>query len=110
MAQHEQNLEDVILTRLMRLNAKIHGVVTGLVFGLGLLLATNWLVLKGGKEVGKHLVLLRHFFIGYRVTFIGSLIGFVYAFACGFVIGYAVARLYNWAADMRERATDRAAR
>jgi hypothetical protein len=110
MAEQEHQLQDVILTRLMRLNAKIHGVVTGVVFGLGLFLATNWLVLKGGKEVGKHLVLLRHFFLGYRVTFIGSLIGFLYAFACGFVIGYTVARLYNGMADRRDRSADRAAK
>jgi hypothetical protein len=102
MADEDKKLEQIILTRLVRLNAKIHGLVTGLVAGLGLFIATNWLVLKGGKMVGLHLALLGQFFIGYRVTFLGSLIGFAYAFVCGFVIGYSIARMYNWFADLRE--------
>jgi len=102
MADEDQRLEQVILTRLVRLNAKIQGVVTGLVAGLALFVATNWLVLKGGKVIGPHLALLGQFFIGYRVTFLGSVIGFAYAFVCGFVIGYSVARLYNWIADLKE--------
>ncbi|MBI4523743.1 MAG: hypothetical protein HY695_08035 [Deltaproteobacteria bacterium] len=101
MSDHEKRLEKIVLTRVVRLNAKIQGLVTGIVAGLGLFIATNWLILKGGKFVGFHLALLGHFFIGYRVTFLGSLIGFAYAFVCGFVIGYSVARLYNWIGEMR---------
>jgi hypothetical protein len=102
MADDAKNLEQVILTRVVRLNAKIQGIVTGLVAGLGLFIATNLLVLKGGKLVGKHLSLLGQFFIGYQVTFLGSFIGFAYAFVCGFVMGYSVAWLYNRFADLRE--------
>jgi hypothetical protein len=102
MADDAKNLEQVILTRVVRLNAKIQGIVTGLVAGLGLFIATNWLVLKGGKSVGLHLSLLGQFFIGYRVTFLGSLIGFGYAFVCGFIVGYSVAWIYNWIADLRD--------
>ena len=102
MADEEKRLEEVILTRLVRLNARIQGVVVGLVAGLGLFIATNWLVLKGGKAVGRHLSLLGQFFIGYSVTFPGSLVGFVYAFVCGSIIGYSVARIYNWIADLKE--------
>jgi hypothetical protein len=103
MADEEKRLEEVILTRLVRLNARIQGVVIGLMAGTGLFAATNWLVLKGGKAVGLHLSLLGQFFIGYSVTFPGSLVGFVYAFVCGYVIGYSVARIYNWIADFKER-------
>lgn len=81
--------------RILRLEAVVQGVAWGLVAGLGLFLATNFLVLKGGRVVGPHLALLRQFFIGYRVTFVGSLIGFAYAFVCGFVAGYVVSRIYN---------------
>ena len=102
MVDDAKNLEQVILTRVVRLNAKIQGIVTGLVAGLALFIATNWLVLKGGKLVGKHLSLLGQFFIGYHVTFLGSLVGFAYAFVCGFVVGYCVAWIYNWIADSRE--------
>jgi len=58
------------------------GVV--LVAGLGVFVATNWLLVKGGRPVGPHLALLSQFFLGYRVTFAGSLIGFAWAFGCGF--------------------------
>jgi hypothetical protein len=101
MAVDETELEKVILTRVVRLNAKVHGLVTGLVAGMLIFIATNWLVLKGGRQVGPHLALLGQFFIGYRVTFVGSLIGFAYAFACGFIIGYSIAWMYNRIADLR---------
>ncbi len=102
MVVEEKKLEEIILTRLVRLNAKIHGLVTGIVLGLGLFLATNWLVLKGGKSVGRHLSLLGQFFIGYRVSFLGSFIGFFYGFLCGYIIGYSIAWMYNRFADLRD--------
>jgi hypothetical protein len=80
----------------------VQGVVTGLVAGLGVFIATNWLVLKGGDVVGPHLSLLANFFIGYQVNFAGSLIGFGYGFVVGFTVGYFVARMYNWIASLRE--------
>jgi len=102
MDEHQPALEEVVLTRLLRLNATVHGLVTGLVAGLGLFIATNWLILKGGEVVGPHLALLGQFFIGYRVTFVGSLIGFAYAFLSGFIGGYGIARIYNWLVVFRE--------
>jgi hypothetical protein len=101
MTDGEKTLEQVVLTRLLRLNATVQGVVTGIIAGLGIFVATNWLVLKGGDVVGPHLGLLGQFFIGYQVTFVGSLIGFAYAFVIGFIIGYVVARIYNWVVDLR---------
>jgi hypothetical protein len=102
MAGNPETPEKIALARILYLNAKIHGIVSGLVAGLGLFVATNWLVLKGGPIVGPHLALLGEFFPGYRVTFLGSFIGFAYAFVCGCIIGYSVAGLYNWIAFLRE--------
>jgi hypothetical protein len=102
MADDTKDLERLVLTRLVRLNATVHGVVTGLIAGLAIFIATNWLILKGGDVVGPHLALVGQFFIGYRVTFVGSLVGFAYAFVCGFLSGYFVAILYNWLADRRD--------
>ena|SRR5689334_9945465 len=107
MAADDKELERVILRRLLILNAKVYGLVLGLVAGLGIFLATNWLVLKGGRPVGPHLALLNQFFIGYRVTFIGSVIGFVYAFICGFAVGYSVAWIYNRVVALREQSSGR---
>ena len=94
--------DDLVLTELLRLNVVISGIVTGLVAGCCVFVATNWLLLKGGPQVGAHLSLLGQYFIGYRVTFLGSLIGFAYAFVLGFLVACLVARLYNWLVDLRD--------
>lgn len=101
MAHDVKELEDLVLVRVVRLNAVIVGMVTGLMAGLAVFVATNWLILKGGRVVGPHLALLGQFFIGYRVTFVGSLIGFVWAFVVGFLVGAAVVWIYNRLADLR---------
>lgn len=67
----------------------------GLLFGGGLFVATNFLVLKGGADVGRHLRLLSVFFPGYSVTVVGSIIGFVYAFVVGYAIGRLIGSVYN---------------
>lgn len=103
MNDTRNTVEQIVLARILRLNATVYGVVTGLIAGLLLFIATNWLVLKGGTVVGPHLALLGQYFIGYRVTFLGSLLGFLYAFACGFVLAYVVATLYNAFAQMRDK-------
>jgi len=87
----EQMLERAVLV----LNAKILGVVLGLIAGLVIFLATNFLVLKGGEVVGPHLALLRNFFPFYSVTFLGSIIGFIWAFIFGSVGGFIIASIYN---------------
>jgi hypothetical protein len=102
MISDKKALEAIVLTRMVRLNARVQGVVIGLMVGGGIFLATNWLVLKGGEVVGPHLALLGQFFIGYRVTFTGSLIGAAYGFVCGFIVGGLVATMYNWLVSFRE--------
>jgi hypothetical protein len=84
------------------LNAKAMGLVLGLLCGLVIFSATNWLVLKGGQNVGPHLQLLGQYFIGYRVTFVGSLIGFVYGFALGGLGGLLMGGVYNKIIRLRQ--------
>lgn len=81
--------------RVLRLDAIAQGVTTGLIVGLVVFVATNWLVLKGGTVVGPNLALLAQFFLGYRVTFFGSLVGFAWGFVYGGLAGYALSRVYN---------------
>lgn len=83
------------------LNAKALGLVLGLLGGLALFIATNWLVIKGGEPVGPHLSLLSQYFIGYRVSFLGSLIGFAYAFAVGAVSGALIGWVYNKIVELK---------
>ena len=74
------------------------GIAFGLLLGVGLLVATNVLVLKGGDRVGPHLSLLSVYLPGYSVTFVGSLIGFVYLFVIGYGIGRSIVTIYKWLA------------
>lgn len=85
----------MIDTAIRRLNARAWGVAMGMLLGSALFLATIILVLKGGPNVGQHLRLLAVYFPGYRVTFAGSLIGFVYAFVVGYGLGRLVGTVYN---------------
>ena len=63
--------------------------------GFMLFAATNILVLKGGDHPGPHLGLLSVYFPGYRVTFLGSIIGFVYAFVMCYALGRLIVTIYN---------------
>jgi hypothetical protein len=101
MESNKESIKSVVLTQVLRLNATVHGVVFGIVLGLLIFIATNWLVIKGGRVVGPNLSLLNQFFIGYSVTFLGSIIGFLYGFLTGFLVGFFVATLYNWIVDLR---------
>jgi len=101
MSQDEKDLERLVHTRLLRLNASIHGIVFGLLSGSLIFVATIWLVIKGGPVVGPNLSLLNQFFVGYRVTVLGSFIGFGYGFVLGFLVGFFVASVYNWILDLR---------
>ena len=87
----------------VRLNSLIVGITFGILFGWGLFLATLWLVLKGGPQVGPHLILLANYFPGYRVTVLGSFIGFVYGFVTGFLAGSLIGWIYNYIIWFRQR-------
>ena len=101
MTKEEPALEKIVKTRLTRLNAIVSGLVTGVILGLTIFIATNWLLLKGGEPIGPHLALLGQFFLGYTVSFLGSLVGLLYGLVTGFIVGYAVAFLYNFFLHLR---------
>jgi hypothetical protein len=71
------------------------GIALGTVSGVGLWLATVTLVVKGGLNPGPHLELLGVYFPGFRVTWLGAFIGFVYAFVLGYATGRTMATIYN---------------
>lgn len=87
--------EERLARAVLRLNGTILGLVLGIISGLIIFVSTNWLVLKGGRVVGPHLSLLGQYFIGYRVTFLGSFVGLAYGFGCGFTGGWVLAWVYN---------------
>ena len=93
--------EEKLFSGVLLLNAKVVGLALGLILALGIFVATNWLVIKGGDRVGPHLILLSQYFIGYRVTFLGSLIGAAYGFAVGTICGALLGWIYNKIATFR---------
>lgn len=65
------------------------------------MIATVWLVVRGGDDVGQHLSLLSFFLPGYRVTWAGSLLGLVYGFVLGGVVGWSLVWVYNRIVDLK---------
>jgi hypothetical protein len=92
--QEQQELKRAVA----RLNARAWGITGAVLLGFGLFAATNVLVLRGappGQHVGPTLGLLRYFLPGYSVSFLGSIIGFVYMFVIGYIVGRGVGVVYN---------------
>lgn len=88
-------LPEATRSSLALLHARAWGVSTGLLFGIGLFMATILLVVQGGPDMGQHLSLLSIFLPGYSVSVFGAFIGFVYAFVIGYALGRVVGSVYN---------------
>ncbi len=102
MTLSSKKKEEVSQT-LARLKAEVLAVVCAALGGLGLFAMTAWLVIKGGPTVGQHLQLLSNFFIGYSVTWGGSVVGFFYGALAGGATGWAVGTIYNAVLNLRQR-------
>ncbi len=87
--------EEKLFSGIVWLNSGILGLALGLLCGLTLFIATNWLLIKGGENAGAHMRLLSQFFIGYNISFWGSFVGFAYGFAMGTLSGALVGWIYN---------------
>lgn len=87
--------DDLLVQAFARLDKVALGLAMGVLCGLVIFAATNFLLLKGGAVIGPNMGLLGQFFIGYSVTFVGSLIGLAYGFVNGFILGWLVAFLDN---------------
>ena len=90
-----RNPNELLIQAFARLDKTAMGIAVGALCGLVIFLATIFLVLKGGDVIGPNLGLLGQFFIGYSVTAEGSVVGLLYGFACGFILGWSMAFLRN---------------
>jgi hypothetical protein len=97
----EPSEEQLVLTAIARLRAGIMAIACGLIAGAGLMVATAWLVIRGGENIGQHLSLLGNFLPGYRVTWAGSLVGLAYGFLLGGAVGWFLVWVYNLIVDVK---------
>ena len=86
---------EVLIRTFARMDKLAFAVAVGTVCGLAILTATLFLILKGGRIVGPQLYLLHQYFIGYRISATGALIGLGYAFLWGFLSGWLFSYLRN---------------
>jgi len=92
---------DEVSRAVARMKAGILALVFGLMGGIGLFAMTAWLLIKGGHDVGAHLSLLGHYFIGYKVTWTGAFVGFLYGAFFGGIVGWAIGSIYNLIVGIR---------
>jgi len=77
----------------MELDKKAFGLSTAILWGAAVLLGTIFLLLIGsqGATIGR----LRKVYYGYSFSYLGSLIGLLWAFVTGFIGGWLFAFFYN---------------
>jgi hypothetical protein len=97
-----------ILLAFSPLHKSALGLASGVVLGSLLAAATTVLVIKGGYPE-PNLALLAQFFWGYSVSWRGILIGFLWGFGAGFLLGWGFALIRNaafwvWLTVIRSRA------
>jgi len=86
-----------------RLKTKALALVCAIIGGVGLFVMTVWLLIKDGPHVGEHLRLLSNYFVGYSVTWWGSIVGLFYGALFGGVVGWAIGTIYNMVVEIRTR-------
>ena len=102
MATEQRSIEDVSRA-VVRIQSGVLTIVCALIGGFGLFAMTAWLLIKDGPNVGIHLNLLGHYFIGYSVTWTGSLVGLFYGALVGGAFGWTIGRIYNAVVSIRHR-------
>lgn len=94
--------KDEISRAIARIRTNALAAVFAVIGGIGLFGMTAWLLIKGGAEIGPHLQLLSNYFIGYSVTWWGSVVGLFYGALTGGVVGWAVGTTYNKIVSLRQ--------
>ena len=78
----------------MKLNVKSFALTCGLIWGLGLLFITWWIILFEGSTY--QVSFIGRVYRGYNISFIGSLFGLIWGFFDGLIGGAIFAWLYNF--------------
>ena len=102
MIQNNKN-DSSIQYKIIKLQARLISFVMAIIGGLSIFLATVWLLIKGGENVGQHLSLLGQYFPGYSVTWIGSFVGLCYGAIVGGIAGWLICFIYNRIVDKKNK-------
>ena len=77
----------------MKLNVRAMALTWGILWGLGIFLATLWIILFDGAS--GEVTLLGRIYRGYNISFAGSLFGLLWGLVDGLVCGALFAWVYN---------------
>jgi hypothetical protein len=102
MSQEKKNKTEVHY-KVAKIQAGVVAFVMAVISGLSIFIATAWLLIKGGENVGQHLNLLGQYFPGYSVTWIGSFVGLCYGIIVGGIAGWLISFIYNRIVDIKAR-------
>ena len=83
---------DDLLGMPMQLSGHYLGLALGTIISAGLVVTTNWLVIRGTADESTHAQLLVNFLPGYSVSTVGSFIGAIELF----IITYVLSLLFSW--------------
>ncbi len=92
-----------ISREVIRIQSGVLAIVCAVLGGLLLFLMTIWLLIKDGPGAGPHLSLLGNYFIGYSVTWGGSIVGLFYGALTGGIVGWVIGTIYNMVVGLRQK-------
>jgi hypothetical protein len=98
-SRSREDLENAVLT----LNGHSLGLALGSIGALGLLITTNWLVVRGTAHESIHAELLSQYLPGYAVSTWGSILGAVDVFIVTYVFCVLLGAIYNRLVALRRR-------
>ena len=78
----------------MKLSVKAFSLTCAIIWGLALFILTWWWIILEPSIVGDKTI-IGSLYLGYEVSALGSIIGLVWAFVDGLIVGAIFAWLYN---------------
>jgi hypothetical protein len=91
----ERRSDEIIIRAFAKLDRSAFGVALGVVTGVLVFAATLFGVVNGSAADELKIFLLSQYYPGYRVTPGGAILGLLYGFVSGFLIGWCIAHLRN---------------
>ena len=85
----------------MKLNVRAMALTWGILWGLGIFLATVWIILFDGAT--GEVTTLGRIYRGYNISVVGSLYGLLWGFVDGLICGAIFAWLYNLLVSRRAK-------